>query len=161
MGRAFAPKGVEGYVFVESSDIACIDDLVAHVRHAKARTGGMISPEALESMVAGEPVSGSLHAGDTVEVTAGAFTGLRSRIAYVYRLSGNRSELVLGDERPIAWVWNDQVRLATSTFSDTKRSAYQYSPAPKSSDRRKAGRRGDTLTAGRYARLLKKTRTAR
>ena len=58
-----APDVVKGYIFVESAGPHYVDDLIAGVRHARARTKGVISSEALERFIVTKPVIEDLTLG--------------------------------------------------------------------------------------------------
>jgi len=77
---------VKGYIFVESAGPHYVDDLIAGVRHARARTKGVISPEALDRFIVTKPVIEDLQKGDSVEVISGPFRGLKARITNVDKL---------------------------------------------------------------------------
>jgi transcriptional antiterminator NusG len=81
-----APDMVKGYIFVESAGPHYVDDLIAGVRHARARTKGVISPEALDRFIVTKPVIEDLKKGDSVEVVSGPFRGLKARITNVDKL---------------------------------------------------------------------------
>ena len=81
-----APDVVKGYIFVESAGPHYVDDLIAGVRHARARTKGVISAEALDRFIVTKPVIEDLQAGDSVEVISGPFRGLKARITDVDKL---------------------------------------------------------------------------
>ena len=81
-----APDMVKGYIFVESAGPHFVDDLIAGVRHARARTKGVISPEALDRFIVTKPVIEDLKKGDSVEVVSGPFRGLKARITNVDKL---------------------------------------------------------------------------
>jgi transcriptional antiterminator NusG len=81
-----APDMVKGYIFVESAGPHYVDDLIAGVRHARARTKGVISPEALDRFIVTKPVIEDLLKGDSVEVISGPFRGLKARITNVDKL---------------------------------------------------------------------------
>ena len=51
-----APDVVKGYIFIESAGPHYVDDLIAGVRHARARTKGVISAEALDRFIVTKPV---------------------------------------------------------------------------------------------------------
>jgi transcriptional antiterminator NusG len=81
-----APDVVKGYIFVESAGPHYVDDLIAGVRHARARTKGVISAEALDRFIVTKPVIEDLQTGDSVEVISGPFRGLKARITDVDKL---------------------------------------------------------------------------
>jgi len=68
-----APDVVKGYIFVEAAGPHYVDDLIAGVRHARARTKGVISAEALDRFIVTKPVIEDLKNGDSVEVISGPF----------------------------------------------------------------------------------------
>jgi transcriptional antiterminator NusG len=78
-----APEVIKGYIFIEAAGPHYVDDLISGVRHARARTKGVVSPEAVERFVVTKPTIEDLRPGDTVEVVGGPFRGLRARITHV------------------------------------------------------------------------------
>ena len=78
-----APEVIKGYIFVEAAGPHYVDDLIAGVRHARARTKGVVTPEAVERFVVTKPTIEDLHEGDTVEVVGGPFRGLRARVTHM------------------------------------------------------------------------------
>ncbi len=78
-----APEVIKGYIFVEAAGAHIVDDVISGVRHARARTKGVVSPQAMERFVVTKPVIEDLTAGDSVEVVGGPFRGLRARITHV------------------------------------------------------------------------------
>ena len=86
IASVLAPDVVKGYIFVESAGPHYVDDLIAGVRHARARTKGVISPEALDRFIVTKPVIEDLRKGDSVEVVSGPFRGLKARITNVDKL---------------------------------------------------------------------------
>ena len=81
-----APDVVKGYIFIESAGPHYVDDLIGGVRHARARTKGVISAEALDRFIVTKPVIEDLQSGDSVEVISGPFRGLKARITNVDKL---------------------------------------------------------------------------
>ncbi len=77
---------VKGYIFVESAGPHYVDDVIAGVRHARARTKGIISPEAIDRFIVTKPVIEDLRVGDSIEVISGPFRGLKARITNVDKL---------------------------------------------------------------------------
>lgn len=86
IASVLAPDMVKGYIFVESAGPHYVDDLIAGVRHARARTKGVISAEALDRFIVSKPVIEDLRNGDSVEVISGPFRGLKARITNVDKL---------------------------------------------------------------------------
>lgn len=78
-----APEVIKGYIFVEASGAHIVDDVISGVRHARARTKGVVSPQAMERFVVTKPVIEDLGVGDSVEVVGGPFRGLKARITHV------------------------------------------------------------------------------
>ena len=81
-----APEVIKGYIFVEASGAHIVDDVISGVRHARARTKGVVSPQAVERFVVTKPVIEDLTVGDSVEVVGGPFRGLRAKITHVDKM---------------------------------------------------------------------------
>lgn len=86
IASVLAPDVVKGYIFVEATGPHYVDDLIAGVRHARARTKGVISAEAMDRFIVSKPVIEDLRSGDSVEVISGPFRGLKARITNVDKL---------------------------------------------------------------------------
>jgi len=109
--RIAAPRVVSGYVFIESSGPHFVDSLISGVESAKARTKGVISPEALDAMNTGRCGVGGLKPGDYVEVIAGPLRGKRARIAFFMTISGKDGrKSMLALEGPWGTIRADNVR---------------------------------------------------
>lgn len=78
-----APEVLKGYIFVEASGPHYVDDLISGVRHARTRTRGVISPQAMERFIVTKPVVEDLTVGDLIEVVGGPFRGMRARITWI------------------------------------------------------------------------------
>jgi transcriptional antiterminator NusG len=81
-----APEVVKGYIFVESAGPHFVDDLISGVKHARARTKGIIAPEAVERFIVTKSTIDEMAISDTVEVISGPFRGLRARITGIDRV---------------------------------------------------------------------------
>ncbi len=81
-----APEVIKGYIFVEAAGAHIVDDVISGVRHARARTKGVVSPQAMERFVVTKPVIEDLTVGDSVEVVGGPFRGLKARITHVDKM---------------------------------------------------------------------------
>lgn len=81
-----APEVIKGYIFIEAAGAHIVDDVISGVRHARARTKGVVSPQAVERFVVTKPVIEDLAAGDSVEVVGGPFRGLKARITHVDKM---------------------------------------------------------------------------
>ena len=81
-----APEVLKGYIFVEAAGAHIVDDVISGVRHARARTKGVVSPQAMERFIVTKPVIEDLTVGDSVEVVGGPFRGLRARITHVDKI---------------------------------------------------------------------------
>jgi transcriptional antiterminator NusG len=81
-----APEVIKGYIFIEAAGPHIVDDVISGVRHARARTKGVVSPQAVERFVVTKPVIEDLTAGDSVEVVGGPFRGLKARITHVDKM---------------------------------------------------------------------------
>jgi len=78
-----APEVIKGYIFIEAAGAHFVDDVISGVRHARARTKGVVSAQAIERFIVTKPVIEDLTVGDSVEVVGGPFRGLRARITHV------------------------------------------------------------------------------
>lgn len=81
-----APEVIKGYIFVEAAGAHIVDDVISGVRHARARTRGVVSPQAMERFVVTKPVIEDLGVGDSVEVVGGPFRGLKAKITHVDKM---------------------------------------------------------------------------
>lgn len=81
-----APEVIKGYIFIEAAGAHIVDDVISGVRHARARTKGVVSPQAMERFIVTKPVIEDLAVGDSVEVVGGPFRGLRAKITHVDRV---------------------------------------------------------------------------
>ncbi len=81
-----APEVIKGYIFIEAAGPHYVDDLIAGVRHARARTKGVVSADMVERFVVTKPVIEDLTIGDSVEVVGGPFRGLKAKITNVDKL---------------------------------------------------------------------------
>jgi transcriptional antiterminator NusG len=81
-----APEVIKGYIFVEAAGAHIVDDVISGVRHARARTKGVVSSQAMERFIVTKPVIEDLTVGDSVEVVGGPFRGLRARITHVDKM---------------------------------------------------------------------------
>ncbi len=78
-----APEVIKGYIFIEAAGPHYVDDLISGVRHARTRTKGVVTPEAVERFVVTKPTIEDLRNGDIVEVVGGPFRGLKAKITHV------------------------------------------------------------------------------
>jgi transcriptional antiterminator NusG len=81
-----APEVIKGYIFIEAAGAHIVDDVISGVRHARARTKGVVSPQAMERFIITKPVIEDLSVGDSVEVVGGPFRGLRAKITDVDKM---------------------------------------------------------------------------
>jgi transcriptional antiterminator NusG len=81
-----APEVIKGYIFVEAAGAHIVDDVISGVRHARARTKGVVSPQAMERFIVTKPIIEDLTAGDSVEVVGGPFRGLKAKITHVDKM---------------------------------------------------------------------------
>jgi len=75
-----SPEVIKGYIFLEAAGPHFVDEAIAGVKHARARTKGVISVPAIERFFASKPVIEDLRVGALVEVVGGPFRGLRAKI---------------------------------------------------------------------------------
>src|SRR6266550_306816 len=78
-----APEVIKGYIFVEASGPHFVDEAIAGTRHARTRTKGVVSIQAIERIIVTKPVIEELSVGNLVEVVGGPFRGLRAKITHV------------------------------------------------------------------------------
>lgn len=78
-----APEIIKGYILVEAAGPHYVDEAISGMKHARARTKGVISVSAIERFLITKPVIEDLGLGDLVEVVGGPFRGLRAKITDV------------------------------------------------------------------------------
>ena len=78
-----APEVIKGYIFVEASGPHFVDEAIAGTRHARTRTKGVVSIQAIERFIVTRPVIEELGVGNMVEVVGGPFRGLKAKITHV------------------------------------------------------------------------------
>src|SRR5438093_4669686 len=78
-----SPDDIKGYIFVEASGPHFVDEAIAGTRHARTRTKGVVSIQAIERFIVTKPVIEELSVGNLVEVVGGTFRGLRAKITHV------------------------------------------------------------------------------
>src|SRR5437867_7208842 len=78
-----APEVIKGYIFVEANGPHFVDEAIAGTRHARTRTKGVVSIQAIERFIVTKPVIEELSVGNLVEVVGGPFRGLRAKITHV------------------------------------------------------------------------------
>ncbi len=75
-----APEIIKGYIFVEAPGPHFVDEAISGIKHARARTKGVIGVSAIERFLVTKPVIQDLGSGDLVEVVGGPFRGLKAKI---------------------------------------------------------------------------------
>lgn len=75
-----APEIIKGYIFLEGAGPHFVDEAIAGVKHARARTKGVIGVSAIERFIVSKPVIEDLRTGAMVEVVGGPFRGLKAKI---------------------------------------------------------------------------------
>ncbi len=88
-----APEVIKGYIFVEANGPHFVDEAIAGTRHARTRTKGVVSIQAIERFIVTKPVIEELSVGNLVEVVGGPFRGLRAKITHVDKV---KQEVVIG-----------------------------------------------------------------
>jgi len=83
VSSVLAPEVIKGYIFVEAAGPHFVDEAISGVRHARARTRGMITATAVERFVTTKPVIEELDTGNLVEIVGGPFRGLKAKITHV------------------------------------------------------------------------------
>src|SRR2546422_9628965 len=74
-----APEVIKGYIFVEATGPHFVDEAIAGTRHARTRTKGVVSIQAIERFIVTKPVIEELSVGNLVEVVGGPFPGSRAK----------------------------------------------------------------------------------
>src|SRR5438309_11730973 len=62
-----APEVIKGYIFVEASGPHFVDEAIAGTRHARTRTKGIVSIQAIERFILTKPVIEALSVANRVE----------------------------------------------------------------------------------------------
>jgi len=78
-----APEIIKGYILVEAAGPHYVDEAISGMKHARARTKGVIGVPAIERFLITKPVIEDLGLGDLVEVVGGPFRGLKAKITDV------------------------------------------------------------------------------
>ena len=92
LASVLAPEVIKGYIFVEAAGPHFVDEAISGMKHARARTKGVISVSAIERFLITKPVIEDLALGDLVEVVGGPFRGLKAKITDV---DAAKEELVI------------------------------------------------------------------
>lgn len=83
IASVLAPGVVKGYIFIEATGPHFVDEAISGIRHARGRTKGMVSLEAIDRFVTVKPTVDELSVGNEVEVVGGPFRGLKAKITHV------------------------------------------------------------------------------
>jgi len=83
VSSVLAPEVIKGYIFVEAAGPHFVDEAISGVRHARARTRGMITASAVERFITTKPVIEELDTGNLVEIVGGPFRGLKAKITHI------------------------------------------------------------------------------
>jgi len=83
VSSVLAPEVIKGYVFVEAVGPHFVDEAISGVRHARARTRGMITASAVERFIITKPVIEELDTDNLVEIVGGPFRGLKAKITHI------------------------------------------------------------------------------
>jgi len=92
LASVLAPEVIKGYIFVEAAGPHFVDEAISGMKHARARTKGVIGVSAIERFLITKPVIEDLALGDLVEVVGGPFRGLKAKITDV---DAAKEELVI------------------------------------------------------------------
>lgn len=92
LASVLAPEVIKGYIFVEAAGPHFVDEAISGMKHARARTKGVIGISAIERFLITKPVIEDLALGDLVEVVGGPFRGLKAKITDV---DAAKEELVI------------------------------------------------------------------
>ena len=76
----FVPEAVRSYIFIEAPGVHTVDDIIHGLKHARGRTRGTVSIDDLEKFIVVKPIVTDLNVGDSVELVAGPFKGLKAKI---------------------------------------------------------------------------------
>ena len=80
---------LKGYVFLEASNAQVVSDTTAGFKHVKSQIPGIVQHQDIEKFLITKSIIAELGIGDTVEITAGPFKGMRAKIN---RIEPARSE---------------------------------------------------------------------
>lgn len=83
VSSVLAPEVIKGYIFVEAAGPHFVDEAISGVKHARARTRGMIATSAVERFITTKPVIEELDSGNLVEIVGGPFRGLKAKITHI------------------------------------------------------------------------------
>jgi len=92
IASVLAPEVIKGYILVEAAGPHFVDEAISGMKHARARTKGVIGVSAIERFLITKPVIEDLGLGDLVEVVGGPFRGLKAKITDV---DAAKEELVI------------------------------------------------------------------
>lgn len=68
------------YIFVEAPNAHVVDQAITGVQHARGRVPGMVRLSEIEKFLVTKSIVSELSAGDTIEIIAGPFKGMRAKI---------------------------------------------------------------------------------
>ncbi len=86
------PPGIRGYVILEAPGLHIVYEAIRDIKHVKGQAPGMVSFDDVERALVPKPVIEGLTPGDTVEIIAGPFRGMK---AIVVRVELAKNEVVL------------------------------------------------------------------
>ena len=76
-------EAIKGYIFVEAPGPHTVDEAMAGIKHARAKTRGSAPISAVERFITTKPTIEDLEQEDLVEVIAGPFRGLKAKITHM------------------------------------------------------------------------------
>lgn len=87
-----APETLRGYIFVEASGPHLVEEAITGIKHTKSRVPGKVSFSEVERYLMTKPVIEELDVGDSVEIIAGPFKGMKAQLT---RIDRARQEVTL------------------------------------------------------------------
>ncbi|MCE4604320.1 MAG: transcription elongation factor Spt5 [Aeropyrum sp.] len=83
------PPRVKGYVIIEAHDPGDVFEAIRGLRHVKRRRPILLKPEEVIKLAVPEVEVPDIKPGQTVEIVAGAFKGMRAKVVEVNKSKGS------------------------------------------------------------------------
>lgn len=79
------PPNIRGYIFVESSSLSGVYQLMSEIKYVKTTQPMNVSSEEMERIVKPKPVIELINEGDIVEIVRGPFRGMKAQVISINR----------------------------------------------------------------------------